>query len=291
MLLSALSPQSTAAYKRAWSHFSEFTNIYKLSDAIPISVPTIALFIAYLVSKSFASSTISSYLSAVGYVHKLNGFGDPADNFIIRKIITACHKQHPSIDSRLPITKLLLHKLVHALKFTTTSNFELVVYRAMFCMAFHAFLRIGEMTGQTENTIQLEQITLNANEFIIRFTNFKHSSGVPFHLTVKCQSEEQICAVHHIKNFIQLRGRTEGPLFAFPPAKAISRSAFNTNLRRAIIFCGLDPSRFKSHSFRIGACTEYVAAGASDSQIRQLGRWKSDAFKKYIRATYQVSQI
>ena len=38
-----------------------------------------------------------------------------------------------------------------------------------------------------------------------------------------------------------------------------------------------------NHSFRIGAATWAAAKGFTDTQIRQLGRWKSNAFLNYIR--------
>ena len=41
--------------------------------------------------------------------------------------------------------------------------------------------------------------------------------------------------------------------------------------------------RYKGHSFRIGAASPAAECGYSETQIRLLGRWKSDAFKKYIR--------
>lgn len=50
------------------------------------------------------------------------------------------------------------------------------------------------------------------------------------------------------------------------------------------MFCGLDTSRYKGHSFRIGAACYAADKGFSDAQIRALGRWKSDAFKVYIRS-------
>ena len=45
----------------------------------------------------------------------------------------------------------------------------------------------------------------------------------------------------------------------------------------------LDSSLYEAHSFRIGAASWAAAKGFSDSQIRLLGRWKSNAFLKYIR--------
>jgi len=40
---------------------------------------------------------------------------------------------------------------------------------------------------------------------------------------------------------------------------------------------------FKTHSFRIGAASSYSEKGVSEQDIKRLGRWKSDAFKGYIR--------
>ena len=50
--------------------------------------------------------------------------------------------------------------------------------------------------------------------------------------------------------------------------------------------CGLDSSRYKGHSFRIGAASLSAEKGLSDSQIRAMGRWNSNAFRKYIRSNY-----
>ena len=46
---------------------------------------------------------------------------------------------------------------------------------------------------------------------------------------------------------------------------------------------GENPESFSSHSFRIGAATSWAQQGVSDIQMRQLGRWKSNALNKYIR--------
>ena len=55
-------------------------------------------------------------------------------------------------------------------------------------------------------------------------------------------------------------------------------------LQRCLAYCGLDTSRYKSHSFRIGGACHTADRGYSDAQIRALGRSKSDAFKVYLRS-------
>ena len=56
------------------------------------------------------------------------------------------------------------------------------------------------------------------------------------------------------------------------------------NMARCLKFCGLDTSRYKGYSFRIGAASHAADKGFSDAQFRTLGRWKSDAFHLYIRS-------
>ena len=79
--------------------------------------------------------------------------------------------------------------------------------------------------------------------------------------------------------------------FQYATGQAILRNDFNKELRRALLFCDIDPTTFKSHSFRIGAATTAAQLGMSDSQIMTLGRWKSDAFKQYIRCAALTSTL
>ena len=95
---------------------------------LPVSINSMVLFISYLSARKFASSTILTYFSALGYVHKLSNFPDLSKNFLVQKLLIAHNRLHPAPDVRLPITRLVLHHLVLALNHTNSSVFQQLFY-------------------------------------------------------------------------------------------------------------------------------------------------------------------
>ena len=136
-----------------------------------------------------------------------------------------------------------------------------------------------------------QQLGLAQDHLKLHFTSYKHSQGQQFSLTVTQGVEAHTCPVQALRHYLKVRGTTQGLLFQYPSGMPVLRADFNNVLRRALVFNNISPSTFKGHSFRIGAATTAAALGLSDSQIRQLGRWKSDAFKKYIRSASRTSSL
>ena len=151
LLASALAPGTQAAYKRSWCMFGKFCNTHGLPDTVPISVSVLALFIPHLHRAGYSPATVSSHISAIGYIHKLQGGSDPATTFLVQKLLSACHKLSKQFSLRMPIDQPMLSKLLGALEFTVPGKHHRALYKAMFCLAFHALLRIGEMTVQLAN--------------------------------------------------------------------------------------------------------------------------------------------
>lgn len=60
-------------------------------------------------------------LSALGYVHKMQGFQDPTSEFLISKLVAGAYRLKPMVDIRLPITVPILDRLVAALSHITFS--------------------------------------------------------------------------------------------------------------------------------------------------------------------------
>ena len=146
------------------------------------------------------------------------------------------------------------------------------------------------VTRERGSLIQLHQLTqlVNANQRVISlkftFLDFKHNNYYnqrPFSVVINRRNT--FCPVHIILAYLSFRGSGPGPLFRLADGSPVSQAIFIDKLSMAFKYCSLDPSHYKGHSFRIGAASYAANAGMSDSQIRALGHWKSDAFHKYIR--------
>ena len=237
----------------------------------------------------YAPSTVHTYVSALGYCHKLAGFFDPTKIFFIIQMLKGYGKIGSRLDSRLPITLPILHRIVTSAVQLSDSQYNICQFRAMCSLAFFAFLRVGEITALASgHTLQINQLTKLVNhkqEIValkVTFFNSKHHYNQrPFSLEIARQNF--CCPVQLILEFLHLRGNKPGPLFIMQDGCPVTRSVFSEKLFLCIKYCGLDPSRYKGHSFRIGAASHAADRGMSDAQIRTLGRWKSNAFLKYIR--------
>ncbi|CAC5395225.1 unnamed protein product [Mytilus coruscus] len=164
----------------------------------------------------------------------------------------------------------------------------------MFTLAYHALLRIGEMTVNKKyynRVISLGQAVVLHEKLVINFIDFKHSNGKQFHLEIAKNENDNICAVMALTSYLILRTNKGGPLFLNSSGDAVCRQLFQHALNGALNFCGLSRTYYKPHSFRIGFATDASAKGLSNKTIRTLGRWKSDAFKLYIRQSGQISSL
>lgn len=278
LLQRSIEAGSLKIYNRAWALLKEFSHQTHLGVQFPVTVPELALFIAWLADKKYAAATISSYVSAIGYQHKMRSLSNPASAFLIKRLLLATRKTEPHSDLRLPITHSVLTCLLLHLPLVAQPGYQLKLFRAMFLLAYHAFLRVGEMTHSTHN-LKIDDIDIQKGSVVIRFASFKHSQQ-PVTITIRATSEN--CPVEALAHYIQLRGKAAGCLFMLN-SKPVPRARFVAVLQQTVRMAKLPTDRFNTHSFRIGAATDAAVAGRSDAQIRSLGRWHSDAFQKYIR--------
>lgn len=198
-----------------------------------------------LVTKKFAVATIHSYVSAIGYVDRLRGIGDPKKSFLIQKMLTASSRNRVS-DTRLPISRPLLHLLVRSLCSTNSSAAQGQRYATMFTTAFYGFFRIGELAAKNVDldgdVLQYDDlcfISSNGSISMAKLTirKFKHNpANKAFEILIARENSVSVCPVQTLLDYCGMRGAASGPLFCESDLRPVTISSFSTVLKRCLVF-------------------------------------------------------
>lgn len=128
LLVAAIAPSTRRAYLRSWTLFLDYCSSSHFSFSFPCSPIMISNFISHLHFQNLSASTITSHISALSYVHKLCNANDPTHHFVVRKILKGCQQLKNSPDTRMPITKPILLKILSALQNTVPDNNNIIIY-------------------------------------------------------------------------------------------------------------------------------------------------------------------
>ena len=181
-------------------------------------------------------------------------------------------------NEHLPITPELLRKIRVKWQEEGITKDKIMLWAA-FTTCFFGFLRSGEVccrtpTGFDEATnLSVEDVAVdslgNLQAVVIHLKTSKTDpfrTGVDIHLAWT----DDLCPVAALLSWLVQRGTQQDPLFQFDGGSALGDM-------------GTNPGNYSGHSFKTGAATTAARHGISDAHIKQLGRWKSAAYQRYIR--------
>ncbi|XP_052774426.1 uncharacterized protein LOC128232511 [Mya arenaria] len=288
LITASLAPSTRLSYKRFWSRFTVFvSNMPESRSYLPATSDTVASFVAHLHLLKYSPSTISSHLSAIAYQHQLTTNPDPCNSFIVRRMVLGAHKTNSKSDCRKPLLYEDIKKLCKATAFVFATNpFLRQLCQAILLISFHGFFRMGELlpskSSKDHQVVQLKHVEFKKKSVHIRLHRHKtKKTSTPCSIIIP--SSKSFCPVTYLKSYLSLRGNSKGPLFILANNSSLTLGKFKTHFMKLLHFVNLSPKYYKFHSIRIGACTQAVISGKSEQEIMLLGRWKSKAFRKYIR--------
>ena len=205
----------------------------------------------------------------------------------LERMIAGVRRLHGEAETRerRPITKdLLLQMLPHL----NRRSREGATLYAAFCLAFAAFLRVGEFTYSSSDREKADfsqwfltrrSVTLYDDYLELRLPASKTD---PFRrgitLTVAA-SGDNACPVRALRHLFRWKASLDSPLFE--TASGFTRELVVGQVRQILALLGIK-GHYSGHSFRRGAATSARLAGLSDDEIMLLGRWKSAAYRLYI---------
>ena len=265
------------------------------------TVEDILLFATDL-ARSRSAATIRVYMAAVRHHLLLNGrclkpFGSPQLTAVIRGVerhqrtIAAVNMQaNRTRPQRQPVGDTDLRTVRSYLLRTNYCEADKAMLWAAISTAYHGLLRVSEYAPGPSTTKDAPQIALRTlQRQHVRLTPGKatlalnatktHQFGGAGDVTLHATGTV-ICPVTALSKYAALAaGRPPtAAFFAFADGRPLARENVNECLRLA-----LHRSDITSHSLRIGGATTLADKGAPAWEIQAAGRWKSDAFKRYIR--------
>ena len=262
----------------------------------PASEWTLCLFATFL-ADSLRHSSIKVYLSAVRSLHVDQGFPDPLENCLrLQRVVRGIKRSQGALPSRprLPVSSNILRIIYSAIDL---KSFDDVMFWAACLLAYFGFLRSAEFTVPSLSAFN-PSVHLSVSDVSVDVplnpsclqVFIKASKTDPFRKGCNILiglGSPPLCAVQAVVSYLARRGQRPGPLFLLENGLPLTRSLVTDRLRAIVLSAGLSGD-FSSHSFRIGAATSAVKAGVPDHLIQVLGRWKSDAYKQYIRTPPDV---
>ena len=256
---------------------------------MPVKEETLALFAIYLESRGYKHQYITSHMSAISFVHKLLNQSDHTHTFFVRKTLEGIkYLSNNSQTERLqPIDKFALYSIIDAIPFCLSCHYLRTLFKALFLLTYYTSLRCGEVvyTNTDKHTLRFNQIKKFEGAYFIKFLSYKYSAHCTQTFQLLPHQDLSNCPVQAMDNYLNKRGTSDGLLFITQNGKPINRSQFTKVLKQCLELTGLK-GRYNTHSFRIGRTTELASRNFSEEIIRISGRWKSTAFRDYIRPKF-----
>ena len=262
-------------------------------------------FVGYLLSKGLRGDTVASYMSSIRAAHLYRGISCPAlKDEVVQAVINGAKNQNlkETRASRLAMTPKLLRIFKDRLKASKLPKWDKQLLWCACCWCFWGSLRIHEMLSVNENQfrkdttltwgdITMEEVESDGDKLEVirlRLKSTKESKSQ------KCEQFVEIvcngsfmCPVKALKAFLMTKGksgRRQDPFCVRKDGSLLTGRTMNKLLKQFMEgeadYLG---GKISTHSFRAGLATSLGRMGYGEELIKQMGRWKSDAYQLYCK--------
>lgn len=248
---------------------------------LPCSAKKLSIYASYL-SSYMSYSSIVTYLQAVIFMHKVNGFEPPSGSSPVVKLTLEGIKRSSKGSSRKrdPIKISHLKRLYSILNVNIDSD---LLFWGMCLFLFRTLLRISHVVDSS-HTLMVKDVKFKAWGFVVlvRSSKTDQLGSEVIKLPVYKIKDTRFCAVFWLKVIRDCQGpQYRGPLFALPSIAYMSYSWFQSKLKKSARACNIK-SHLSSHSFRKGGATFLASCGVPLNQIKSRGMWKSLSVFRYL---------
>ena len=287
----AYAPGTQRSYYNKFNIFLCFLSYYKL-DIESLNVNNAICYVQFLVDSKLSTPTIQTYISAIKA--KLTDFGcncaiwsHPRVNLMLR----ACSRTVAIFNEpKHVLTPHILTAIINRLNVHALGS----MYKALFLLAFHGFLRISNLlpTSQTSNQTHRHltrgdvSITHPGVKVFIKWSKTLQANRDTRILPLASIPGSPLCpmqAVNHINQTYPVSKHC--PFFSYMDKHKliiITQRQARSVLAQTLKFLGLDPGKYGFHTFRRSGASLAFSLGIPVEYIKAHGTWKSDAVYTYL---------
>ncbi|XP_070586874.1 uncharacterized protein [Erythrolamprus reginae] len=287
----SIAASTRRSYQRAGREFWAFRHDRRYDQLWPAPVEHLLEFCSLSKRQGLSARTIRGKLAGLAFIAKSRGFSDNTGDFRIRKALEGWlrEKGPPQGDRRRPLKLAHLRGLSDLWDKLCHTQYEAALYRTVAVTLFFGAFRISEVLAASKSDHSGRALTARDIRFRrgavflrLRFSKTdQRGRGVTVQLSRT--NQKKVCPVGAISAYWGARGSYPGPLFCHASGDPLTRYQFWAVTTKALARMGLDPKLYGTHSFRIGAASFAAEVGFSPPDIRAVGRWRSTAFRAYIR--------
>uniref|UniRef100_A0A1I8JHY2 methionine synthase n=1 Tax=Macrostomum lignano TaxID=282301 RepID=A0A1I8JHY2_9PLAT len=254
-------------------------------------------YIAHLVSTRLRSfSSLRSYIHAVSFLHQATGAPDPAKDFTVQLALRGA-KRHLGLRCKQAKPLTIEHlKSIHQQLPRSISSADLrAAFWAALLVGWWGMLRLGDFLS-TRGSRSVSRACLSASPGCWKLTLPKSKTNqfgsTPHVVLLPPVQESPLCPVRALLSHLHLSPASDprAPFFGYGHGGELSASQFISCLRACLAACGLPAAGFSGHSIRRGGASFCHQIGLSESDVRALGGWRSDAVLRYFSASSALSR-
>ncbi|XP_053114245.1 uncharacterized protein LOC128328362 isoform X1 [Hemicordylus capensis] len=286
----SIAPRTRVAYDKRVRAFLQFRAQVGLVHVWPVPPEQLMQYLVHLHAQGLAVSTMAGHLAALAFFGKARGLPDHSGDFRVRRMLEGWARETPvQPDRRRPVTPEALQLALRQLAGVCASPYEEVLFRAAALVAFFGAFRVGEMfprsrRGPTSRVLQISDLTMGASRVVLHLRFSKTDQrGKGQSVALHAAGDPGLCPVRALEDYTEARGSAMGCLFIHANGRHVTQFQFWAVMRRAFVAAGVPTQDLAPHSFRIGAASMAARMGYSGPEIRRLGRWRSAAYRRYVR--------
>ncbi|MCR5890840.1 tyrosine-type recombinase/integrase [Hymenobacter sp. J193] len=297
------------AYKSDLNTYAEFCALHGFT-AVPADVTTLTEYVAHLASEKptpdagggrekkkgqqpltgpHALATIRRHLAAIRKAHQLSGHPMPATvdalNIVMEGIARTLGKRQ---DQALAFTVEELKQAIRSIDLETTAGLR---DRALLLVGFAGAFRRSELVD-----LNIEQLEFTERALLVHLAKSKTNQyGAVEDKAIFYAPNADFCPVRCLRAWLNLLGRTTGPLFVKIPRATPGQMAAPSDKRLSDISINklvqkrLGPA-YSAHSLRVSFVTVAVLNGQSHKAIKNQTKQKTDAMiERYTQLNNVVS--